>query len=389
MQVIMQVIQVVIMQVIRVIYFFSKWFPDRSESNDCKQLSMMVTNMPISNEQNKVKIIALIKNANYYFLSGDYVRAYASYLCAATLFESSVGNNQEQYGPIYRCLANSIKESHLKVKAIVAKASSGGNNADDEGRDWKSICTQLQPIVFKGDNCLFFSDVIGLHPQKEQIKSAFIFPLLYPNLYPKVSKGVLLYGPPGTGKTFIVRSAVTELQKIAQNKVGVLYFAPSPGDLKGKYVGETEKNIEKYFECASRAACEQDRACKSKGIPRKHISVIFMDEMDAIAPNRDNDTTGLAANSVNTLLQMMDGIGSKPNVSVIAATNYPWNLDSAIIRRFDTQIIIDVGNKNDLIELLKMEVRNSLKIKSESTFCQDQLEREKDREEKNVIDFWN
>ena len=248
----------------------------------------------------------------------------------------------------------------------------GSGGSDEKGRDWESVCLQLEPIVFsesKG-NCLFFKDVVGLESQKEQIRSSFIFPLLYPNLYPKVSKGLLLYGPPGTGKTFIVKSAVTELQLIAKNKIGVLYFAPSPGDLKGKYVGETEKNIEKYFECASRAACELDEACKGK---KKHLAVIFMDEMDAIAPNRETDTTGLATNSVNTLLQMMDGINSKPNVSVIAATNYPWNLDAAIIRRFDTQIFIDVAKKSDLLKLLDKGIRDTLKPKTVDMYCSERI----------------
>jgi SpoVK/Ycf46/Vps4 family AAA+-type ATPase len=82
--------------------------------------------------------------------------------------------------------------------------------------------------------------------------------LLYPNLYPKVSKGILIYGPPGTGKTLIVKAAVNQLQARSSD-VGVLYFTPSPGDLKGKYVGETEKKIEEWFMCASQKACDQER----------------------------------------------------------------------------------------------------------------------------------
>jgi SpoVK/Ycf46/Vps4 family AAA+-type ATPase len=71
------------------------------------------------------------------------------------------------------------------------------------------------------------------------------------------------------------------------------------------------------FTCASRAACESELGCPEK---KKYQAIIFMDEFDAIGPDRSDDPTGLAANSVNTLLQMMDGIKSKPNVAVIAAT---------------------------------------------------------------------
>ena len=93
-----------------------------------------------------------------------------------------------------------------------------------------------------------------------------------------------------------------------------------------------------------------------------------MDEMDAIAPNRDNDTTGLAANSVNTLLQMMDGVSSNDNVIVIGATNYPWKLDSAINRRFGTKVFLTIPGQNykEVVELIKMHIvhyiRKSLKL---------------------------
>jgi AAA+ superfamily predicted ATPase len=163
----------------------------------------------------------------------------------------------------------------------------------------------------------------------------------------------------GTGKTYIVKAAVNELQKTDPN-VGVLFFAPSPGDLKGKYVGETEKKIEEWFTCASRAACESQLECPGQ---KKFISLIFMDEFDAIAPDRNTDPTGLAANSVNTLLQMMDGIKSKENVAVVAATNFPWYLDSAILRRFDTQILIDLPKSGDITELLNIEMKKIIKFR--------------------------
>jgi SpoVK/Ycf46/Vps4 family AAA+-type ATPase len=296
-----------------------------------------------------------------------------SYSCAAVLLNSIVrqlpkgSDQQKSASEILNCCLSAVQILQDKVKS---SSGSSGSSKDDEKKDWGKICTNLQPLVFsKGSSdCLFFSSVAGLRKEKELFRTSLIFPLSYPNLYPKASKGILIYGPPGTGKTYIVKAAVNELQK-TDPKVGVLFFAPSPGDLKGKYVGETEKKIEEWFTCASRAACESQLGCPNE---KKFISLVFMDEFDAIAPDRNTDTTGLAANSVNTLLQMMDGINSKENVAVVAATNYPWNLDSAILRRFDTQILIDLPKKNDIRELLDIEMKKIIKfreVKDPNAFC--------------------
>ena len=167
-----------------------------------------------------------------------------------------------------------------------------------------------------------------------------------------------------THNTYTVKAAVNELQQINPN-VGVLFFTPTAATLKGKFVGETEKRIVEQFTCAARAACQ----CTKRG-NKKYISVIFMDEMDSIAPERSTDETGMAASTVNTLLQMMDGVQSFENVSVIAATNYPWKLDSAILRRFDTQILLDVPDVNQINDLLNLSFSNFIKLSiKEDTSC--------------------
>jgi SpoVK/Ycf46/Vps4 family AAA+-type ATPase len=335
----------------------------------------------------------LYNNAKFYYANNEFNGALVSYSCAAVLLNSidrqlqqirkpssssSSSSSSLSDNPILQqannasydllhCCLNAVEVLQGKVKT---GSSSAGGSKDNEKKDWSKICTNLQPLVFsKGSSdCLFFSSVAGLRKEKELFRTSLIFPLSYPNLYPKASKGILIYGPPGTGKTYIVKAAVNELQKTDPN-VGVLFFAPSPGDLKGKYVGETEKKIEEWFTCASRAACESQLNCPGE---KKFISLIFMDEFDAIAPDRSQDNTGMAANSVNTLLQMMDGINSKENVAVVAATNYPWDLDSAILRRFDTQILIDLPKKNDIAELLNIEMKKIIKfreVKVPNAFC--------------------
>lgn len=334
------------------------------------------TNTSVQNKNFKDDIseaAILYNNAKFYYTNNEFSGALVSYSCAAVLLNSIVRQlpqqNVEQKrkaSELLNCCLSAVEVLQNKVKS----SSSSGSSKDDEKKDWEKICTNLQPLVFsKGSSdCLFFSSVAGLRKEKELFRSSLIFPLSYPNLYPKASKGILIYGPPGTGKTYIVKAAVNELQK-TDPKVGVLFFAPSPGDLKGKYVGETEKKIEEWFTCASRAACESQLNCPGQ---KKFISLIFMDEFDAIAQDRNQDNTGMAANSVNTLLQMMDGINSKENVAVVAATNFPWYLDSAILRRFDTQILIDLPKKNDIMELMNIEMKKIIKfreIKDPNAFC--------------------
>jgi len=313
-----------------------------------------------------VEANVLYNNGKFYYSSGESVGALVSYSCAAVLLNTILRKLPEDQGEL-KLNVNTIMNSLLQVVQSLQQkvGSSKSSDKDDNEKDWDKICTKIKPLVFKkgGSDCLFYNDVAGLQKEKKIIDSSLVYPLIYPNLYPKTSKGILIYGPPGTGKTYLVKAAVNELQK-KDDSVGVLFFAPSPGDLKGKYVGETEKRIEEAFRCASDAACTYQSDCPGK---KKYISIIFMDEMDAIAPDRDKDTTGLAVNSVNTLLQMMDGIKSFPNVAVVAATNYPWNLDTAILRRFDTQLLINIPNQYDLKELFNIEMNKFIDLESDKS----------------------
>ena len=253
----------------------------------------------------------------------------------------------------------------LQVKLQQKKASSNSNDSEEKKtKDWESMCIDVSRVVFEkgSSNCIFFSDLAGLKKEKELIRESLVNPLIYPNLYPKVGKGFLLYGPPGTGKTFIAKAAVNQLQ-IEDPNVKVLFFAPTGADFKGKYVGETEQKITKWFDCASKAACECEAASNSK---TKFISVLFIDEIDSIARDRSKDTTGLGSNSVNTLLQMMDGMESYDNVAVIGATNYPWELDAAVLRRFDTQILLDLPDRNAAEQSMNIEFTKFIKLKEKS-----------------------
>lgn len=128
-----------------------------------------------------------------------------------------------------------------------------------------------------------------------------------------------------THNTLLARAATAAIP-------GAAFFAPTPGELRGKYEGETEKNIGKVFACAQ-------QILKEKGSPYR-VAVIFIDEFDSLAGARGEDP-GMQR-SVNALLQAMDGIKTAPDVSVIAATNLPWSIDGAIRRRFSAEIFVDL-----------------------------------------------
>jgi len=175
-----------------------------------------------------------------------------------------------------------------------------------------------------------FEDIAGQKTLKEDLKKGYIYPITYPRLFPEKSKGVMLYGVPGGGKTLTV--------KAVSNSVGnSILYAPKSGELLGKYLGDVEKKIDSLFKCAAREAKKRSE----KGA--NYTSIIFLDEFDSIAGSRSDDKN--MARSVNALLQGMDGFGSSENVSVIAATNYPWVIDGAVLRRFSNQVFVDVPDQ--------------------------------------------
>lgn len=183
-----------------------------------------------------------------------------------------------------------------------------------------------------------FDDIAGQEKVKRDIEINYIFPFKLPLLFTSKSQGILMYGMPGTGKTLLAKAATAEIPNVA-------FYAPTPGEMRGKYEGETERFITRIFECAK----EEVESPTSK----YKFAIIFIDEFEGVAGSRKQGP-GMVR-SVNALLQAMDGINSSPNVSVIAATNFPDTIDSAIRRRFTSEIFVDLPN-NDAREFLVRQV---------------------------------
>ena len=183
---------------------------------------------------------------------------------------------------------------------------------------------------------LSYEDVGGLRPQLQRIREIIELPLRYPQMFDRLGiaapKGVLLYGPPGTGKTLIARTIASEAH--------AKFFSVSGPEIIHKFYGESEAHLRKIFEEAG----------------RQGPSIIFLDEIDSIAPRRERVSGEVEKRVVAQLLALMDGLARRQNVIVIAATNLPDSLDPALRRpgRFDREIEIPVPDRAGRAEILEI-----------------------------------
>jgi len=184
-----------------------------------------------------------------------------------------------------------------------------------------------------------YEDIGGLKPQLLRIREMIELPLRYPEVFSRLGieapKGVLLHGPPGCGKTLIARAIAHETE--AQ------FFSVSGPEVIHKFYGESEAHLRKIFDEAS----------------RKGPSIVFLDEIDAIAPPREKVVGDVEKRVVAQLLALMDGLTKRQNVIVIAATNIPNALDPALRRpgRFDREIRIPIPDRLGRLEILDIHSR--------------------------------
>ena len=210
----------------------------------------------------------------------------------------------------------------------------------------KLECDGIQPLHM-ANSTLTLQSLIGHQRIKQDILQGIVEPFNQPLLF-QMKKSFLFYGPPGTGKTMFAKASANSLHHMSKN-MNVLFFAPSTDALKDKHVGGTERKITQYFHCVQQQAEEATTQSKVHT-----LGIIFIDEIDSLARRReDDDASGTQASATNTLLQMLDGIASFNNVVVMAATNYPWQLDDAIVSRFQEQIYVRLPDTPSIVELLK------------------------------------
>src|ERR687887_449202 len=185
-----------------------------------------------------------------------------------------------------------------------------------------------------------YEDIGGLKEEIQKVREMIELPLRHPEIFEKLGieapKGVLLYGPPGTGKTL--------LAKAVANESNAHFISISGPEIMSKFYGESEARLREIF----------------KEAKEKAPSIMFVDEIDSIAPKREEVTGEVERRVVSQLLSLMDGLEARGKVIVIAATNRPNAIDPALRRpgRFDREIEIKVPDKRGRLEILQIHTRN-------------------------------
>ena len=218
--------------------------------------------------------------------------------------------------------------------AQATRSQSKENKKKDE--DDERMKSNLEGAIVKELPNVSWDDVAGLEGAKEALREAVILPISLPQLFTgnrKPWKGILMYGPPGTGKSYLAKAVATESKST--------FYSISSADIMSKWVGESEKLVRSLFQMAR----------ESKP------SIIFIDEIDSLCGARGEGDNESAKRVKTEFLVQMQGVGNDDTgVLVLAATNLPWSLDSAIRRRFERRIEIPLPDARARAAMFKIHL---------------------------------
>lgn len=210
------------------------------------------------------------------------------------------------------------------------------NSAKDEDNDNGKLRGQLASSILSEKPNVAWGDIAGLEAAKDALKEAVILPVKFPQLFKgkrKPVSGILLYGPPGTGKSYLAKAVATEANST--------FFSVSSSDLVSKWMGESERLVKQLFAMAR----------------EQKPSIIFIDEVDALCGPRGEGESEASRRIKTELLVQMNGVGNDAEgVLVLGATNIPWQLDSAIRRRFERRIYIALPDPEARLEMFKLNI---------------------------------
>ena len=208
-------------------------------------------------------------------------------------------------------------------------ATMDGNGGNGNGKNEELVVTEKPNISW--------GEVVGLDTAKKAVKEAIVYPVQRPDLFPLGwPRGILLFGPPGCGKTLLAAAVATEID--------ANFYSIDAASIMSKWLGEAEQNVSKLFGTARKSAIE--------GKP----AIVFVDELDSLMGAHNNEVGG-EIRVRNQFLKEMDGIvdkGKNLHVYVIGATNKPWDLDWAFIRRFQKRILVPLADSATRLSMLKL-----------------------------------
>jgi len=195
----------------------------------------------------------------------------------------------------------------------------------------------FEELVLKEKPNVKWDEVVGLEPAKKAIKEAVVYPVQRPDLFPLGwPRGILLFGPPGCGKTLLAAAVATEID--------AAFFSVDAASIMSKWLGEAEQNVAKLFSTVRKTAGD--------GRP----AIVFIDELDSLIGKHSNEVGG-EVRMRNQFLKEMDGVidkGKNLHGYVIGATNKPWDLDWAFIRRFQKRILVPLPDYNARLHMYKL-----------------------------------
>ena len=217
----------------------------------------------------------------------------------------------------------------------------GGGAATMEGNGNGISGKPNEELVMTERPKVNWQEVIGLDTAKKAVKEAIVYPVQRPDLFPLGwPRGILLFGPPGCGKTLLAAAVATEID--------ANFYSIDAASIMSKWLGEAEQNVAKLFGSARKSATDGKAA------------IVFVDELDSLMGNHSNEVGG-EIRVKNQFLKEMDGIvdkGKALHVYVIGATNKPWDLDWAFIRRFQKRILVPLADHATRLNMLKLYSSN-------------------------------
>jgi len=232
-----------------------------------------------------------------------------------------------------KALQGSVSPADMQMD-VEPRNADGGRTSEGGKSSYEELIVTEKPKVN-------WEEVVGLDTAKKAIKEAIVYPVQRPDLFPLGwPRGILLFGPPGCGKTLIAAAVATELD--------ATFYSIDAASIMSKWLGEAEQNVAKLFGSARKSA--------NDGKP----AIVFVDELDSLMGQHTNEVGG-EIRVRNQFLKEMDGVmdkGKALHVYVIGATNKPWDLDWAFIRRFQKRILVPLPDHPTRLMMLKLYTSN-------------------------------